>query len=183
MRSILDRKEGKSFIKKRGQGGEIIGFLLFGVMSVFLLYLLAVPMANIWDQTSAQLKNETAFGSDNKTVQQIEKVDSFVTPLMDQVVFFALISIVLILFVVAVFTDVHPIFLVFLGLGVVIIAIISSQLVNVTEDALNNELLDGKVDDFTLSSALIGAGFPLMILVAGAIAIIIMMNRGRGGGA
>jgi hypothetical protein len=184
VRSILDRRDGPGFIKtKKGQGGEMLGFLLMGVMTVFLLFLLAVPMAVMWDQTSAALKNDTAFGSDEKTVEQIERVDTFVTPLMDQVVFIALIGFILVLLVVAVFTEIHPIFLVFLGLGVIVIAIIASQLINVTDDALNNAKFDGKKAEFTFSSALIGTGFPLLILVVGAVAIIIMMNKSKGGGA
>lgn len=177
MRSILKNN------KKRGQGGEVIGFLMLGILVVFLLYIIAVPMAHVWDETSIELKNESAFGSDNKTVRQIEKFDGFVTPLMDQIVFIAFIGIVIVLFVVATFTEIHPIFLAFLGIGVIVMVIISSQLVDVADQAVNNAELDGKSDEFVFSSTIMGTAFPLIILVVGAFTIVILLSKSRGGGA
>ena len=82
-------------MNKKGQSFAIILFLLVGIVSVFMIYLLAVPMAQIWDNISEELKGEDAFGSDNRTVAVLNQFDSLVTPAFDQAVFIGMIAIIL----------------------------------------------------------------------------------------
>ena len=88
----------------------------------------------------------------------------------------------MVLFVFGIFFSDHPVFLVFLFIGVIVIVILSSQFINVLDVALENPGFDDKVDDFTLSGLLIGPQFPIIILGAGVLVIFIIMSvRSRGG--
>jgi len=166
---------------KKGQGGQILGFLLLAVLIGFILYMLAVPMSYLWSEVSTQLKEPEAFGSDNKTVEKVEQFDGFMNPLMDQIVFISFIGLMLVLLVVGIFTDIHPVFTIFLFIGIIITIIIGSQLVNVAEDAVSNPALNNSADNLPLSNILFGSFFlPVIILVVGVAVIIISMSRGTG---
>lgn len=167
-------------MKKKGQAGAIIGFLALTLVFVFGLYIAAIPMAKVWDDISAEYKQPENFGSDNRTVEAIEKVDSFITPGLDQLVFISMIGLFLVLIVSGIFFRDHPIFIVFLIIGVIIIVIISSQIVNVADTVVNNDQLDDKADEFKLSGLLFGNQLPILILVMGLVAVVIVMaTRGQ----
>lgn len=168
-------------MNKRGQQSFIIvGFLLLGLTMIFITYLIAVPMAKVWDDVSVELKDDSAFGSDDKSVEAIEDMDNFITPAFDQLVTVGFFGLILALLVTAIFFREHPVFLVFLAIGFIIIIIIASQLVNVADTAMAEPELDNKVDDFTLSSLIFSAALPLILIVAGFISIIIVMSRRTG---
>lgn len=185
MRSLIEQK--------RGQGMAVLGFLLLGVTFVIVMYLVAIPLADVWDKTSDELKGDGGFGNDkyttdgsnsgNISIEKLEQMDGMMTPLFDQIVFFSFVAVILITLIIAVFTDVHPVFLVFLGIGVIVIAIIASQLINVSEDTMSNPQFINKTAEFTFSNVVVGTGLPLVIIMVGAVAIIIMMSRKAGGGA
>lgn len=187
MRSLIENKN------KRGQGMAVLGFLLLGITFVFIMYIVAIPLSDVWDQTSERLKGVDGFGnpdytsggdeSGNLSIQKLEQMDRMVTPLFDQIVFFSFVAVILITLIIAVFTDVHPVFLVFLGIGVIVIAIIASQLVNVSDDTMHNPQFINKTAEFTFSNVVVGGTLPLVVIMVGAVAIIIMMSRKTGGGA
>lgn len=169
-------------MNKGGQAGAIIIFLMLALMTVFLLYILAVPMSKVWDDISSELKQPENFGSDNRTLDEISKVDSLVTPIFDQLIFIALIGLLVSLLVLAIFTDAHPVFFIFIIIGVVVIMIIASQMVNVADTAVRNDALDDKVDDFKLANLVIGPQLPIIILIVGLVSGVIMLSRNRSGG-
>lgn len=170
-------------MNKSGQGGAILGFLLIAVVVGFILYLLAVPMSMVWSEVSDKMKEPEAFGNDNLTVEKIEQVDSFMNPLLDQIVFISFIGLMLVLLVVGIFTDIHPVFTIFLFIGLIIVVILGSQLVNVADEAVNDPALGGAADSFTLSNILFGSFFmPVIILLIGTVVIIMAMSKRGGGG-
>lgn len=164
-------------MNKKAQAMSIVMFLILGLTAVFAIYLTAVPLAKVWDDVSAELKSDAAFGTDNVTVENIEKIDSLITPAFDQFVLVSLFAIVLGLMVAGVFFSDHPVFVVFIVLGVIIAMIIGSQFVNVVDEIGNDPILGDKADEFTLSKIAFGKQLPIIILVAGALAILIMLNR------
>lgn len=166
--------------KKGQQSFVIVGFLLLGLTIVFVTYLVAVPMAKVWDDVSVELKDESAFGSDNKSVEAIEDMDNFITPAFDQLVTIGFFGLILTLLVTAIFFRDHPIFIVFLAIGFIIVVIIGSQLVNVADEAMNDPELDNKVDDFTFSSLIFSSALPIILIIAGFVSIIIVMSRRTG---
>lgn len=167
---------------KKGQGGNILGYLLVAIMVGFLLYLTAVPLFKVWTDISTELKGDGAFGSNNRTVEEIEQVDSFMNPLMDQIVFIAFIGLMLVLLVVGIFTDIHPVFLVFIFIGLIVIIIIGSQFVKVADTAVNDPALNNSADGFLLSNIIFGSFFlPVIIFLLGLVVLIIAMSKGGGG--
>jgi|TARA_R100001530_G_scaffold133894_1_gene107928 hypothetical protein len=166
--------------KKGQQSFAIVGFLLLGLTIVFITYLIAVPMAKVWDDVSVELKDEDAFGSDNKSVEAIEDMDDFITPAFDQLVTIGFFGLILTLLITSIFFRDHPIFIVFLAIGFIIIIIIGSQLVNVADEAMNDQILNSTVEDFTYSSLIFSSALPAILLVAGFVAIIIIMSRRTG---
>lgn len=167
-------------MNKHGQSAALIGFLLLGLVVVFALYITAVPLSKVWDDISIQLRDPDAFGSDNRTVEEIEQVDSFITPAYDQLIFVAFAGIILVLLITAVFFTDHPIFIVFLIIGFIVIMIIASQIVNVADTAVRDEALDNKADDFNLATLIFNARLPIILLIAGLTSVIIIMSRSRG---
>lgn len=166
--------------KKGQQSFAIVGFLLLGLVIVFMTYLVAVPMAKVWDDVSDELKNESAFGTDTRAVQAIEEMDNFITPAFDQLVTVGFFGLILTLLVMGIFYRDHPIFLVFLAIGFIMIVIISSQLVNVANEAMNDPILNDKAAEFTFSSLIFSAALPVILIIAGFVSIIIIMSRRTG---
>lgn len=178
---------------KRGQSVGIIIFLIVGIVSVFVLYLIAIPMAKVWGDISDKLHTPTAFGDNssvgNRSLENVEKLDSLITPAFDGFVFIGLIAIILTLMVSAIFFKDHPIFIIFIFLGVIVAVIIVSQLANVAEDLrTDNQINDStgiadKATDFKLSNLIIGKQLPIIVLLAGVVTILIMLAKTKGGGA
>ena len=93
-------------MNKRGQQSfVIVGFLLLGLTMIFVTYLIAVPMAKVWDDVSVELKDDSAFGSDDKSVEAIEDMDNFITPAFDQLVTIGFFGLILALLVTAIFLE------------------------------------------------------------------------------
>ncbi len=161
---------------KKGQ----LQFLLIGLVIVFVFALVAIPMAFISDEISGELKKPQNLGTNNKTIENIEVVEGLVTPAFDQLIFFVLISIIIGGILIAVFTDFHPVVLVIMILAIIIFAIVAALLANVYDDFSSNPAISDKADEFTLTNVILGSQFPIIILIAGVISIIILFGkRGR----
>ena len=168
-------------MKKKGQSSiAIVGFLLISLVIIFITYIVAIPMAKVWDDVSAELKSPEAFGEDNRTVEVLEDYDNFVTPAFDQAITIGFIGMVLALIVTSIFFRDHPVFIVFLVIGFIIVIIIGSQLVNVADTAVRSDGLDNKIDDFTLAPLIFGNALPIILLIAGVTSIIIIMSKKTG---
>lgn len=177
---------------KRGQSVGLIVFLIVGIISVFVLYLIAVPLAQVWDDISDKLHSPTAFGDNstagNRSLENVEKLDSLITPAFDGFVFIGLIAIILTLMVSAIFFNDHPVFIIFIFLGIMVAVIIVAQLANVAEDIRTDQEINestgiaDKATEFKLSNLVIGKQLPIIVLLAGVVSILIMLSKTRSGG-
>lgn len=150
---------------------------MFSIVFIFVLYLTAIPLSKVWDDLSTELKGEDAFGSDNVTVEKIEDVDAFLTPAYDQLIFISFAGLILVFIISAIFFKDHPVFIIFLVIGFVVIVIIASQLVNVADTAVRDDILEDKIDDFTLAPLIFGSAFPVIVFIVGMVVILIVISR------
>jgi len=164
---------------KRGQTGFLI-FIIVGIIIAFIFAIVVIPVAYMGDEIFNQLKQPQNFGSDNETVAQINIVQGFMTGAFDQLVFFTLFAVFLGLIVLAVFTDFHPIVLIFLIVVIILLVIVGGLLANVFGEVSNTPILSAKASEFHMTNLVMGSQLPILIAVMGAIAIIIMLaKRGR----
>lgn len=162
------------------QGGAIIAFFLIAVTVVFLLYLLAIPFAYVQDEVTTALTDNEIIQQQDKAVDELNSYNHWVTPIFDQIVFWSFFGFILIFFVIAIFTDMHPVMLIFVGIGFIVVLIIASQYVNVAQDVTSVDTLSAKTEEFTLSDILFSNLLPIFLGVVATVGIIIMMSR-RGG--
>ncbi len=157
-----------------------LAYLLVGIILVLVFAIVAIPMATIFDQITTEFSTNPTFNRSNVSVENLGQVQGQITPWFDQLVFFILVGVIIGVIVIAIFIDYHPVVLVVLILTTIIIAIVGSQFVNIYDTVKNDPTFTDKADEFTFTNAVLGSNFPVMILIAGTIAsIVLLAKRGR----
>ena len=99
-------------MNSKAQMGGFLPYILIGMIIVLVFAVVVIPIAYTGDEVFDELKETDNLGSSNNTVAQIEKVQDFMIPGFDQLVFFIMIGIFMGVIVLAIFTDFHPVVLV-----------------------------------------------------------------------
>ncbi len=166
-------------IGKKAQVGILL-FLLIGIIVVFIFAVVGVPIAKVFDDVIDDLKQPEHFGTSNASVNTMNQVQGLVTPAIDQLIFITLVAIVLGTLGIAIFTDFHPVTLGIFIIAIVLAVIVAGLLANAYDEVQSNEEFSTKADEFTFTNVIMGKQFPIIILIAGVIGVIIMMaKRGR----
>ena len=155
-------------------------FILIGLIVIIIFAVVTIPMAYVADEIADELKSTDQIASQNNTVKHINTVQSLVTSVFDQLVFFTLIAIILGGLIIAIFTDFHPVVLGIFILATVFLVIIAGVMSNVYEEVSENEIISAKASEFTFTNIVMGPQFPIIILIAGVVSIIIILSK-RGG--
>jgi len=164
----------------KSQIGGFLPYILIGIIVAFIFAVVAVPVAYSGDEIFNQLKEDDNFGTSNQTVEKINQVQGLMTTAYDQLIFFVLIGTLFGLIILAVFTDFHPIVLVFLIIVLVLLVILGGLFANTFDEVSQTDLLSSKASEFTLTNVVMGEYLPIFILIAGAIAFVIILAK-RGG--
>jgi len=165
-------------MRKQAQG--YLPYILIGLIVVIVFAVIAIPMAFVSDKMLDELKNTTAVAEQPNTVKHINTVQALVTPALDQLIFIILISIIIGCFVIAIFTDFHPVVLGIFILATILLVIIAGIMANVYDEVKNNEVISDKAGEFKFTNIVMGSQFPIIILIVGVISIIIILSK-RGG--
>lgn len=167
-------------MNSRGQIGGFLPFILLGLVVAFVFAIIVIPVAYMGDEIMDTLKEDDNFGSSNESTARISQVQSLMTTSFDQLVFFILVATLLGLIILAIFTDFHPVVLIFLVLVLVLLVILGGLFANAFDEVSNTDILSEKASEFTFTNVVMGEYLPVFILVSGAIAfIIILAKRGR----
>ena len=167
-------------MKNKGQANSFLPYLLFGIILVFIFAIVVVPVALMGDSIFDSLKEENNLGKYDSVVTRIDQVQSFMTPAFDQLVFVILIAIILGTFVIAIFTDYHPVILGVMILAIVILVIIGYLFSSAYDEITSNAILEEKAAQFTFTNLIMGPQLPIIIMMVGVISIIILLSkRGR----
>ena len=165
---------------KRGQSFGFLPYLLIGLIIAIVFSIVALVVAYGGDEIFDELKGNSFIGGSNTTVDNINVVQGLMTGAFDQLVFFLMFGVVLALIVLAIYSDFHPILVVFLIIFIVLMVVIGGLMANVHDEIKENELLADKADEFTMTNWIMGENLPIIIAVGGVIAImIILAKRGR----
>ena len=167
-------------MNNRGQIGGFLTYILLGLVVAFVFAIITVPVAYMGDEIMDTLKEDQNFGSSNESVARMEQVQGLMTTGFDQLVFFILVATLLGLIVLAIFTDFHPVVLIFLILVLILLVILGGLFANVYDEVGDTDILSAKASEFTFTNVVMGEYLPIFILVAGAIAFMIILGK-RGG--
>ncbi|KKK86936.1 hypothetical protein LCGC14_2758270, partial [marine sediment metagenome] len=103
-----------------------------------------------------------------------------VTPAFDQLIFIIMMSVVLGAIALAIFSDFSPVLIGSVIISLVLMIIVGGLLSETYTDVSQDATLSDKGQDFTLTNAIMGSQFPIIILVTGIIVLIILFaKRGR----
>ena len=166
--------------KVKSQIGGFLPFILLGLVVAFVFAIITIPVAYMGDEIMDTLKEDNNFGSSNESVARITQVQGLMTTSFDQLVFFILVGTLLGLIILAIFTDFHPVVLVFLLIVLVLLVILGGLFANAFDEVRDTEILSEKASEFTFTNVVMGEYLPIFILIAGAIAFMIILAK-RGG--
>jgi len=167
-------------MNKNAQSIQFLPYLLIGVVLVVGMYIFAVPVMHMGDEIFDEMKDNEIINATNKSVDNIEKVQVVMTGWTDQLIFFLLGAVLLGFIAIAMFSDFHPIFLGVFVLFIILMAIVGGILSNVTDEVGDTSILSNKSDEFTMSNQVLGSSFPILIVVFGAVAVIVLLaKKGR----
>jgi len=167
-------------MNNKAQVGSFLPYILIGIIVVLIFAVVVIPIAYTGNEVFDELKEEQNFGSSNNTIEEINKVQDFMIPGFDQLVFFVLIAMFIGTIVIAVFTDFHPIVLGVLILAFILLIIVGGLFANVYDEVRDTSILTSTADEFTLTNLVMGSQLPIIITILGAIYIIIILAK-RGG--
>jgi hypothetical protein len=167
-------------MNNKAQVGSFLPYILIGIIVVLIFAVVVIPIAYTGNEVFDELKEEQNFGSSNNTIEEINKVQDFMIPGFDQLVFFVLIAMFIGTIVIAVFTDFHPIVLGVLILAFILLIIVGGLFANVYDEVRDTSILTSTADEFTLTNLVMGSQLPIIITILGAICIIIILAK-RGG--
>ena len=167
-------------MNKKGQVGTFLPYVLIGIIVVLIFAITVIPMSYVGDEVFDELKKTDNFGRSDTSTENINKVQNLMTPAFDQLVFIILMAIIMGSFVIAVFTDYHPVVIGVFILAIILLVIIAGLFSNVYDEVISEDLLEDKATEFTFTNAIMGKQFPIMIAFVGIISIIILLSK-RGG--
>ena len=145
---------------------------------VFSIVTLVVSYAG--DEIFDELKTNPNLESSEMAVAKVDQVQGLMTGAFDQLVFFIVLGVVLSLAVIAIFSDFHPIFVVFLIIVIIFMIIVAGLMANVHDEITSTDILSKKAEEFTMTNWVMGANLPIIIAVGGVIAILIILaKRGK----
>ena len=166
---------------KKGQVGTFLPYILVGIVVLLVFAVVVVPIAYVGDETFDELKKTEHFGQSNESAKRISQVQSLMTPAFDQLVFVILIVIILGSFIIAIFTNYHPVVIGVFIIALIILVILAGLFANVYDEVTDTEDLQDKSQEFTFTNAIMGKQLPVMIGFVGVISIIVLLaKRGRG---
>lgn len=146
----------------------LAGIMVAGTLGPFLLIL-------------DELKQEDAFGSNNDSVAAINTVQDITPGLLDLAVFVIFMALILGAILTCIFSE-QPLPILFIWIILMMIAVfISGQFANVYDEVRNTPELINGTSQLTLTNIILGTAFPIIILIASVIVIIILYAKSRGG--
>ncbi len=161
------------------QKGDISSLIITLIVILFIVGIVTLLFSKVFLDVTSQLKDMPQFS--NRTVENLEFVESKTIPLLDYLFFFSFIAIAIGLIISSIFINTHPsftiIFLVALGIAVVLAGIFANIYMRVGE---NSEMVT-TYNQFTLTQALMNH-FPLIVFVIGVIVVIILYGKSGTGG-
>jgi len=170
----------RSLVNKKAQAFGFLPALIIGLIIAFVFAIVTLVVAYGGDEVFDAIKENPTIGASNRTVEKVNIVQSLMTGAFDQLVFFFMFAVVLGIIVMAIFSDFHPVFLIFLIIFIILMVIVAGLLANVNEEVTQNELLATKASEFPMTNWIMGSNLPIMIAVGGVIAILIILaKRGR----
>ena len=172
MRSLTKNKKAQAF--------GFLPYLLIGLIIAVVFAFVALVVAYAGDEIFDELKTNENLGASNNTIEKVNMVQGLMTGAFDQLVFFMLFGVVLALIILAIYSDFHPVFVVFLIIFIILMVVIAGLMANVHDEITETAILTDKAAEFTMTNWAMGANLPIIIAVGGVIAImIILAKRGR----
>ena len=165
---------------KKGQFLSYLPYILIGIILIIIFAVVAPPVAHIFDEVADEMKSTDQIAGQSETVKRITQVQALVTPALDQLIFILLFAIMIGSLVIAIFTDFHPVVLAVFILATIFLIIIAGFMANVYDELSENKILENKTAEFKLTNVVMGSQFPIIILVIGVVAVIIILSK-RGG--
>jgi len=152
-------------MKKMNKKGDASSLIISLVVILFVIGIVSLLFSKVFTETSDALQSNPQFS--NRTIQNLEMVESKTIPFLDYLFFFSFIAISLGLIISSI---------------VLVVAIILAGLfANIYTDIGENSELSSTYDQFTLTKALMNH-FPLIVFVIGLIVTIILYGKTKAGG-
>jgi len=170
----------KSIKNRRGQLGGFLPYLVIGLIIAIVFAIVTLVVAYAGDEIFDELKTNPNLESSETAVAKVDQVQGLMTGAFDQLVFFIVIGIVLALIIIAIYSDFHPVFVVFLIIVIIFMIIIAGLMANVHDEITSTEILSEKAEEFTMTNWVMGSNLPIIIAVGGVLAIMVMLaKRGK----
>jgi len=165
-------------LRKLNKKGDI-GSIMIVMTIVFVMFILGIVALTMWNPIMDELTYSEHFSDNEQALDSFEKVDD-AFGLLDLFILLSFFGFIGGLIVSAIYIDVHPVFIVFFILFLIIGVFIASQLSNAIYEMEQEESLQEGFDRLTISGIIFGKYFPLWILIIGAITIVILYGKGEG---
>jgi len=151
--------------------------IMIAIIILFGIALAAIIFSKVFLDVTSELKDSGEFS--NNTIQTIESVEDKTIPLLDYMIFFALIALMVGLIISSIYINVHPAITIIFVVALFVAVFFAGQLVNVFSEITAEDELSPTASEFTLTNFVLGKHFPLIILITGIIVIIILYGKSR----
>lgn len=165
--------------KKMNRRGDIQSIVV-SIIFVVVMAIVAVVFAMAFDEVMDELQEQEQFS--NRSLETMEMVQGRTIPLLDFMIFFTLVGLMIGLIISSMYIDtipaLAPIFMLFL----VVAVFIAAQFTNIYDRIATDDKVIATAEQFTLTNAILGSNFPIIILIIGTIVILILYGKSKSPG-
>lgn len=151
--------------------------MIIMLVVIFAIAIAAIIFSRAFIEVTDDLAGRPEFS--NRTVDAIETVQDRAIPLLDFLIFFSFVGLLVGLIISSMYVNVHPALTFIFIIGLVVATFVAMQLANVTGEVTSQPELVSTANQFTMTTAIMGEYFPILILVTGVIVIVILYGKGR----
>ena len=165
--------------RKMNKRGDIQSIII-SIIMVVVMAIVAVVFAMAFDEVMDELQSQEQFS--NRSLETMKMVQGRTIPLLDFMIFFTLVGLMIGLIISSMYIDslpaMAPIFMLFL----VVAVFIAAQFTNIYDRVATDDKVIATSEQFTLTNAILGANFPIIILIVGVIVILILYVKSKSPG-
>ena len=157
--------------------GDISSIIIM-IVVLLALGLGAIIFSYTFKEVTNELKEMPQFSND--TVENIEEVQGKTIPLLDYFIFFTFIALLIGLIISSIYIDTHPALAIIFIIVLVVAIVLAGIFANVYMTVGENSVIASTYSDFRMTTFLM-ENFPLFILITGAIILIVLYGKSKGG--
>jgi hypothetical protein len=171
----------KNILKHKRTKADLASLIVAGII-IFVIGMVAVIGVIIWTEVSAELKVTPEIRENNNSIEAIEAIDVYASPMLDLFVAVVFLGFLLFLIISSAVIDASPLLIGGFIFGILILIFLAAQFAEVFNAFTTDSLIASYMASMPMTNFLLGKAFPSLIGVTAFIVMLVLFGKPRSGG-